>query len=125
MQLMEQRRQLACALRWAARLDLHEGVDNHFSLAVPDQDGAMRGNRFLINPQGFHWSEIDASSLVLCDQEGTVLEGDNRVELTAFFIHGRVHIAGPGAVASANASFAFILQPRSIRHSNPLRPGTA
>ena len=99
MRLMEQRRQLACALRWAARLDLHEGVDNHFSLAVPDEDGAMRGNRFLINPQGFHWSEIDASSLVLCDQEGTVLEGDNRVELTAFFIHGRVHIAVPGAVA--------------------------
>ena len=73
MQLMEQRQQLACALRWAARLDLHEGVDNHFSLAVPDDDGEMRGNRFLINPYGYHWSEINASSLVLCDEEGNAV----------------------------------------------------
>ena len=99
MQLMEQRRELACALRWAARLDLHEGVDNHFSLAVPDEDGRMRGNRFLINPYGYHWSEIDASCLVLCDDEGKVLEGDNWVEPTAFFIHSRVHIGAPSAVA--------------------------
>ncbi len=98
MQLMEQRQQLACALRWAARLDLHEGVDNHFSLAVPDEDGQMRGNRFLINPYGYHWSEIDASSLVLCNAEGEVLEGDNWVEPTAFFIHSRVHIGVPSAV---------------------------
>ena len=48
--LKQSRIDLACALRWAARLNLHEGVDNHFSLAVPDQDGVMRGNRFLINP---------------------------------------------------------------------------
>ena len=33
--LKQHRIDLACALRWAARLNLHEGVDNHFSLAVP------------------------------------------------------------------------------------------
>jgi ribulose-5-phosphate 4-epimerase/fuculose-1-phosphate aldolase len=88
---------LAASLRWAARLNLHEGVDNHFSLAVPDDDGVVRGNRFLINPFGWHWSEITASSLVLCDAEGNVLEGDNKVEDTAFFIHSRVHLAAPHA----------------------------
>ena len=41
--LKQSRIDLACALRWAARLNLHEGVDNHFSLAVPDEDGVMRG----------------------------------------------------------------------------------
>jgi len=96
--LQELRVDLACALRWAARLGLHEGVDNHFSLAVPDADGQVRGNRFLINPYGWHWSEITASSLVLCDQDGTVLEGDNVVEDTAFYIHSRVHIGAPHAV---------------------------
>ncbi len=89
---------LACALRWAARLGLHEGVDNHFSLAVPDEDGAMRGNRFLINPYGWHWSEVTASSLALCDDEGNVLEGDNPVEDTAFYIHSRIHLGAPHAV---------------------------
>ncbi len=95
--LEQHRVDLACALRWAARLNLHEGVDNHFSLAVPDEDGVVRGNRFLINPYGWHWSEITASSLVLCDAEGNVLEGDNFVEDTAFFIHSRIHVGAPHA----------------------------
>lgn len=91
---------LAASLRWAARLGLHEGVDNHFSMAVADDDGVMRGDRFLINPIGWHWSEITASSLVLCDAAGTVLEGENEVEDTAFFIHSRVHLGCPGAVVA-------------------------
>lgn len=95
--LQEQRVDLACALRWAARMGMHEGVDNHFSLAVADEDGVMRGNRFLINPFGWHWSEVTASSLVLCDDKGKVLEGDNIVEDTAFYIHSRVHMGVPSA----------------------------
>ena len=95
--LHEQRVDLACALRWAARLGLQEGVCNHFSLAVADDDGTVRGDRFLINPHGWHWSEITASSLVLCDVEGTVLEGKETVEATAFFIHSRVHLKAPQA----------------------------
>lgn len=90
---------LAAALRWAARLGFHEGVDNHFSVAVPDATGRVRGDRFLINPYGWHWSEITASSLCLCDAEGTVLEGTERVEQTAFFIHSRIHLNAPHAVA--------------------------
>ena len=82
--LQELRADLACALRWAVRYDLHEGVCNHFSVAVPDDDGVVRGNLFLINPCGLHWSEVTASSLLLCDKEGNVLEGTREVEPTAF-----------------------------------------
>ncbi|MBL8705165.1 MAG: aldolase [Rhodospirillales bacterium] len=81
---------LAASFRWAARLDLHEGICNHFSLALP-------GDRFLINPWGWHWSEITASSLVLCDRDGKVLEGEQEVEPTAMFIHARVHQKAPHA----------------------------
>ena len=88
---------LAAALRWAHRLGLSEGVDNHFSVAVPDEDGVVRGNRFLINPYGWHWSEITASSLVLCDDQGNALEGGNQVETSAFCIHSRVHLNAPHA----------------------------
>jgi ribulose-5-phosphate 4-epimerase/fuculose-1-phosphate aldolase len=97
--LDEQRIDLACALRWAARLGLHEGVCNHFSLAVADEAGRITGERFLINPYGLHWSEIRASDLVLCDAEGTVLEGAHAVEPTAFFIHSRIHLHAAHAVA--------------------------
>lgn len=95
--LTDLRTDLACSLRWAARLGLNEGVDNHFSAAVPDEDGVVRGDRFLINPYGWHWSEVTASSLVLCDADGNVLEGENSVEPTAFFIHSRVHLGAPHA----------------------------
>ena len=88
---------LAAALRWAARLGLSEGVDNHFSMAVPGPDGEIQGDRFLINPYGWHWSEITASSLVLADDKGNVLEGSNAIEDSAFFIHSRVHIEVPSA----------------------------
>ena len=58
----ETRLDLAAAFRWAARLNFHEGVANHFSAAVsPD------GSRFLLNPRGAHFSRITASSLVLLD----------------------------------------------------------
>ncbi len=97
--LAQGRIELAAALRWAARLGLNEGVDNHFSLALPDREGVVRGDRFLINPYGWHWSEITASSLVLCDAGGTVLEGDHGVEDTAFCIHAPIHRMVPSAVA--------------------------
>ena len=88
---------LSAALRWAVRLGLSEGVDNHFSMAVPGPDGEIQGDRFLINPYGWHWSEITASSLVLADDKGNVLEGSNAIEDSAFFIHSRVHIEVPSA----------------------------
>jgi ribulose-5-phosphate 4-epimerase/fuculose-1-phosphate aldolase len=97
--LTEQRHDLACALRWAARLGMQEGVCNHFSLAVTDPDGRILPDRFLINPYGLHWSELRASDLLLCDAEARVLEGDHEVEPTAFFIHSRIHLMAPQAVA--------------------------
>ena len=85
---------LAAALRSAARLDLHEGVCNHFSVAVPDMD-----DRFLINPQGLHWSEVTAADIVMTDAKGNIIEGRHPVEPTAFFIHGRIHLGKPSAKA--------------------------
>src|SRR3546814_12136438 len=72
------RTDLAAALRWAARLGLHEGICNHFSVAVDEG-----GGRFLVNPLGLHWSEVKASDLVLADADGTVLDGRHEVEATS------------------------------------------
>jgi ribulose-5-phosphate 4-epimerase/fuculose-1-phosphate aldolase len=92
-----ERTELAAALRWAAHCGFNEGVDNHFSVAVADESGTIAGNRFLINPYGWHWSEVTASSMVLCDADGNVLEGNNTVEDTAFHIHSQIHINVPEA----------------------------
>jgi ribulose-5-phosphate 4-epimerase/fuculose-1-phosphate aldolase len=75
---------LAAALRGAAVHGLNEGVCNHFSVeAGPD--------RYLINPQGLHWSEVTAGDILLIDGDGRVLEGRHALEPTAFFIHSRIH----------------------------------
>ncbi len=86
------RRDLVCALRSAERLGLAEGVCNHFSLSVPGKPG-----RFLVNPQGLHWSEVTPADLVIVDGEGRHVSGRHAVEPTAFFIHGRIHRAQPRA----------------------------
>ena len=83
---------LAAAFRWAARLGLNEGIDNHFSAAI-----SPSGDRFLVNPHGFHWTELRASDLVLADKDRNILEGEHQVEDTAFFIHSRIHLGRPKA----------------------------
>lgn len=86
-QLRQARLDLTAALRSAARMGLNEGVCNHFSLELPGEP-----DKFLINPQGLHWSEITPSDLMIVDEKGIVLEGKHKVEPTAFFIHGRIHL---------------------------------
>jgi len=85
------RADLAAAFRLAARMDLHEGVCNHFTLMLPD------GKRFLLNPYGLHWSEVTASSLLALDSDGNILEGEGELEKTAFYIHSRIHLRNPRA----------------------------
>lgn len=80
--------ELAAAFRMAVRLGFHEGVCNHFSLALTDD-----GREFLVNPYGRHFGELRASDLLRVDIEGRVLAGDGEVEPSALYIHGRVHVA--------------------------------
>ena len=82
---------LAAAFRLAVRLDLHEGVCNHFSVMLPD------GKRFLLNRYGLHWSEVTAGNLLALDGAGKVLDGEGEYEKTAFYIHSRIHLANPRA----------------------------
>ena len=84
---------MAAAFRWTARLNLHEAVANHFSLAVNPDD-----TRFLINPNGRHFSRITASSLVEIDARdpGTMARPD-APDPTAWGLHGSIHRALPHA----------------------------
>ena len=83
---------LAAALRWAVKFDLHEGIDNHFTLLVPGSE-----NRFLAHPFGLHWSEIGPEDLIVVDAEGNTLEGEGEIEMSSFIIHVPIHLANPRA----------------------------
>src|ERR1700744_6415537 len=98
----EARVELAACFRMAAQLGLNEGICNHLSAVVPGHD-----ELFLVNPYGYHWSEITASSLLICDQAGHVLAGAGKPEATAFYIHGRLHKMNPRARAAFHTHMPY------------------
>ena len=83
---------LAACFRMAARLGMSEGICNHFSAIVPGRD-----DLFIVNPYGLSFSEVTASSLLVCDYDGNVISGEGQPEATAFYIHGRLHMRLPRA----------------------------
>jgi ribulose-5-phosphate 4-epimerase/fuculose-1-phosphate aldolase len=87
----QERVDLAAAFRWTERLNFHEGVANHFSLAVNDD-----GTQFLMNPNQKHFSRIKASDLLFLDaNDPETLKGLNAPDPTAWGLHGSLHRACP------------------------------
>ena len=85
---------LAAVFRWTARLNMHEGVANHFSVCLPGSNGS-----FYVNGTGMHFSKIKASDLVLVEEE-KFEEMQNKPEIvdpTAINIHGTIHKKVPNA----------------------------
>ena len=110
------RADLALALRAAAHHGLGEGVCNHFSVALPDGS-----DRFLLNPRGLHWSEVQADDIVLVDAaRHACWPGAHAIEPTAMFIHAAVHrIAGKACVLHTHMPYATALTltaDRGARH---------
>jgi ribulose-5-phosphate 4-epimerase/fuculose-1-phosphate aldolase len=91
-EIREARIDLAACFRVAARHGLEEGICNHFSALVPGHD-----DLFLVNPYGYAFREITASSLLICDFHGHVVAGEGQPEATAFYIHARIHKNVPRA----------------------------
>ncbi len=91
--LQRKREDLAATFRYFARLNMHESVANHFSLAVsPD------GRQFLMNPRGRHFSRIRASDLMLLDAgDPDTMRRNNAPDPTAWYIHSRIHRLVPHA----------------------------
>jgi ribulose-5-phosphate 4-epimerase/fuculose-1-phosphate aldolase len=87
------RADLAAAFRWAARLNMHEAVANHFSLALNDDV-----TQFLISPNQMHFSRIRASDLLLLDaNDPNALNKPNAPDPTAWGLHGSIHRLCPHA----------------------------
>jgi len=98
---------LAAAFRWAARLNLHEAVANHFSLAV-----SADGTRFLVNPDKRHFARIRASDLLELDAtDAATLDRPGAPDATAWGLHGALHRLCPHARCAmhVHAPFATVL----------------
>ena len=90
---LAERIDLAVAFRSAAKLNLHEAVANHFSLAVGDS-----GQRFLMNPNQRHFATLCASDMLLLDtNDKDVMNREGAPDPTAWGLHATLHRLVPHA----------------------------
>ena len=85
---------LAAVFRWTAKLNMHEGIANHFSACLPGSEGS-----FYVNGTGMHFSNIKASDLVLIENKNfeEMKKKPEIVDPTAINIHGAIHKKVPNA----------------------------
>ena len=123
MSYWQERADLAAAFRWTARLNMHEAVANHFSLAVNAD-----GTEFLINPNQAHFSRIRASELLLLDaNDPDALDRPDAPDPTAWGLHGSIHRNCPHArcVMHAHSIFSTVLASLADSTLAPIDQNTA
>src|SRR3546814_329818 len=80
---------LAAAYRLVAHFHWDDLVFTHISSRVPGEDG-----HFLINPYGWLFDEITASSLIKIDLHGRkVMDSPHPINPAGFTIHSAIHAA--------------------------------
>jgi ribulose-5-phosphate 4-epimerase/fuculose-1-phosphate aldolase len=114
---------LAAAFRIAARMDWHEAIANHFSVAV-----SADGRTFLMNPKWMHFSRIKASDLLLIDaDDARTMNRPDAPDLTAWCIHGAMHAQIPRArcVLHLHPPYATALATLADPEIKPIDQNTA
>lgn len=84
---------LAACYRLVAHFGMSELVSNHISARVPGT-----ADQFLLNPFGFMYEEVTASSLIRVDGQGTILYNTNAnygINRAGYVIHSAVHQLRP------------------------------
>ncbi|KAJ5703655.1 hypothetical protein N7493_011580 [Penicillium malachiteum] len=89
---------LAAAFRIFAERGFDEGVAGHISVRDP-----ILTDHFWLNPLSMHFSLIKVSDLILVNEDGEVVEGDEPINGAAFAIHSEIHKARPNANAACHA----------------------
>lgn len=87
---LDERQELACALRILAHAGWQENLSGHITWMHPD------GETFWCNPWGVWWEETTASDIARVRLDGEVVEGEWGVS-AAVFIHTELHRARPDA----------------------------
>jgi len=93
---------LAAAYRVFAERGFDEGVAGHISVRDP-----ILTDHFWLNPLSKHFSQISVSDLILVDEEGTVVIGDEPINAAAFAIHSEIHKARPDVHAACHAHSVY------------------
>lgn len=93
---------LAAAYRVFADRGYDEGVAGHISVRDP-----ILTDHFWLNPLSMHFSQISVSDLILVNEEGEVVIGDEPINAAAFAIHSEIHKARPDVHAACHAHSVY------------------
>ncbi|CEJ60012.1 Putative L-fuculose-phosphate aldolase [Penicillium brasilianum] len=93
---------LAAAFRIFADKGFDEGVAGHISVRDP-----ILTDHFWLNPLSTHFSQIKVSDLILVNEEGEVVIGDEPINGAAFAIHSEIHRARPEVNAACHAHSVY------------------
>ncbi|KAJ9397550.1 hypothetical protein DTO282F9_5555 [Paecilomyces variotii] len=89
---------LAAAFRIFADRGFDEGVAGHISVRDP-----ILTDHFWLNPLSQHFATISVSDLILVNEDGQVVIGDEPINAAAFAIHSEIHKARPDVHAACHA----------------------
>ncbi|KAJ9295098.1 hypothetical protein DTO271G3_6268 [Paecilomyces variotii] len=89
---------LAAAFRVFADRGFDEGVAGHISVRDP-----ILTDHFWLNPLSQHFATISVSDLILVNEDGQVVIGDEPINAAAFAIHSEIHKARPDVHAACHA----------------------
>jgi ribulose-5-phosphate 4-epimerase/fuculose-1-phosphate aldolase len=93
---------LAAAYRIFASRGFDEGVAGHISVRDP-----ILHDHFWLNPLSTHFSLIRVSDLILVNEQGEVVEGNEPINAAAFAIHSAIHKRRPDVDAACHAHSVF------------------
>jgi len=93
---------LAAAFRVFADRGFDEGVAGHISVRDP-----ILRDHFWLNPLSMHFSQISVSDLILVNEDGDVVIGDEPINAAAFAIHSEIHKARPDVDAACHAHSVY------------------
>ncbi|KAL9621421.1 MAG: hypothetical protein Q9160_004181 [Pyrenula sp. 1 TL-2023] len=93
---------LAAAFRIFAERGFDEGVAGHISVRDP-----ILTDHFWLNPLSQHFSQICVSDLILVNEDGQVVVGEEPINAAAFAIHSEIHKARPDVHAACHAHSVY------------------
>ncbi|KAF1962281.1 arad-like aldolase/epimerase [Byssothecium circinans] len=93
---------LAAVYRVFADRGFDEGVAGHVSVRDP-----VWTDHFWLNPLSTHFSQIRVSDLILVNEAGEVVQGDQPINAAAFAIHSAIHKARPDVHAACHAHSTY------------------
>lgn len=94
---------LAAVHRITVLEGLHEGTWNHFSATVPGRPGYL-----LLSPGQTHFSRVTASSLLMTDPHGNVVEGSGIPNKSAWAIHAPLYRARPDLACALHVHSPYL-----------------